>query len=66
MEILVGQCWCGCQEKPDPGKDFRSGHDRVAEAAVIKIEYGGIVEFLKQHGYGPSGKNPTYEASKLT
>ena len=66
MVILTGQCWCGCQEKTEPEKDFLPGHDRRAEAAVIKVEYGGIVEFLKQHGYGPGGKNPKYEASKLT
>jgi len=53
-----GKCWCGCGADAQIGKFFLSGHDRAAESAVIKVEYGGVVEFLVAHGYVPGGKNP--------
>ena len=56
--LPTGKCWCGCGEDVPRGSFFLSGHDRRAESAVITVEYGGVVEFLTQHGYGPSGKNP--------
>lgn len=52
------QCWCGCGSRPAPRKVWAPGHDRKAEAAVIRREYGSIAEFVRQHGYGPGGKNP--------
>ena len=50
--IPDGKCWCGCGEDAKIGKFFKSGHDRVAETAVVKVEYGNVVEFLVAHGYG--------------
>ena len=59
--IPTGECWCGCGEEATLGSFFRAGHDKVAESAVINIEYGGVAEFLAEHGYGPGGKNPRNE-----
>ena len=56
-----GKCWCGCGADAQIGKYFLSGHDRAAESAVIKVKYGGVVEFLAAHGYVPGGKNPMEE-----
>ncbi len=51
-------CWCGCGSKTARGSFFLPGHDRAAEAAVIKVVYGGIPQFLLEHGYSPAAKNP--------
>jgi len=59
--IPNGKCWCGCGADTQIGRFFLSGHDRAAESAVIKVEYGGVVEFLIAKGYGPEGKNPMEE-----
>lgn len=53
----TGECWCGCGNETSLGAFFLSGHDRVAEAAVVKVEYENVPEFLVKHGYGPGGKN---------
>ena len=63
--VLTGRCQCGCDQVVGRRSVFAPGHDRKAETAVIRVEYGGIVEFLTAHGYGPSGKNPTEELEKL-
>ena len=52
----TGECWCGCGGDTKPGRHFLPGHDRRAESKVIKVEYGGSVQFLVAHGYGPGGK----------
>ena len=59
--LPTGQCWCGCQGETGIGSFFLPGHDKVAESAVISVEYGGVPRFLVQHGYGPGGKNPKRE-----
>ena len=56
--LPTGECWCGCGQETRIGSFFRAGHDRVAESAVIKVEYGGVPEFLDKHGYGDGGENP--------
>ena len=56
--LPTGQCWCGCGQDATRGSFFLPGHDKKAESAVIMTEYGGVPEFLTQHGYGPDGKNP--------
>jgi hypothetical protein len=56
-----GRCWCGCGKDAKIGSFFLAGHDRKAESAVIKMEYGGVAEFLVAHGYGSDGKNPAKE-----
>ena len=58
-----GECWCGCREEAALGKFFLPGHDKVAESAVILVEYGGVPGFLVRHGYGPDGKNPKNEVA---
>jgi hypothetical protein len=50
----VGRCYCGCgTELSDPRGFFVSGHDKRAEARVIRERYGNVPNFLKAHGYGP-------------
>lgn len=56
--LPTGNCWCGCGGETGRGSFFLPGHDKVAESAVILVEYGGVPEFLDKHGYSPSGKNP--------
>ena len=53
MRLLpTGECWCGCGEEVGLGKFFLPGHDKKAEAEVIRKEYGGAPQFVVQHGYG--------------
>jgi len=59
--LPTGECWCGCGEETPVGSFFRAGHDKVAESAVILVEYGGVPELLAALGYGPGGKNPRVE-----
>jgi hypothetical protein len=56
--LPTGYCWCGCGGETGLGSFFLPGHDKVAESAVILIEYGGVPAFLSKHGYAPGGKNP--------
>jgi hypothetical protein len=46
------------------GSFFSSGHDKIAESAVILVVYGGVTQFLKEHGFGPGGKNARDELKK--
>jgi len=55
--IPTGYCWCGCGQETGRGSFFLPGHDKVAESAVILLEYGGVPEFLQHHGFGPGGKS---------
>jgi hypothetical protein len=59
--IPTGYCWCGCEGETGLGSFFLSGHDKVAESAVILLEYGGVPEFLQRHGFGPGGRNARRE-----
>ena len=52
-----GECWCGCGAETSIGAYFVSGHDKRAEAAIVKVEYGDVPRMLVAHGYGPGGKN---------
>ena len=57
-----GNCWCGCEGKTTGGY-FMPGHDRSAEARLLKSLYGDkhtIARFLWAHGYGP----PNYPSPK--
>ena len=56
--LPTGTCWCGCGQETAIGSFFLPGHDKIAEAAVVLEEYGGVPAFLAQHGYAPGGKNP--------
>ena len=56
--ILTGEYWCGCSKETERGSFFLPGHDKVAESAVLLIEYGSVPELLARHGYAPGGKNP--------
>ena len=62
--IPTGDCWCGCGEPAARGSFFVSGHDKRAEAAVVKVEYGSVPDLLDKHGYGPGGKNAAEELRK--
>lgn len=50
--------WSGCGKDTERGSFFLAGHDKVAEPAILLIEYGGVPEFLATHGDAPGGKNP--------
>ena len=41
------------------------GHDKYAQSAVVKVEYGSIAELLVDHGYGPGGRNAQGERERL-
>jgi hypothetical protein len=58
--IPTGECWCGCGNETGVGSFFLAGHDKVAESAVVMVEYGGVPEFMERHGYGlgRGQKNP--------
>ncbi len=56
--LPTGYCWCGCGQETGQGSFFLPGHDKIAESAVILTVYGGVPEFLLQHGFGPEGRNP--------
>ena len=49
----TGRCYCGCGAEIPPQSYFVSGHDKRAEGAVIRGEYGSVARFLAAHGYGP-------------
>lgn len=52
--IPTGTCWCGCGIETGIGSFFAKGHDKVAEAALLAVQYGGAVaQLLHHHGYGP-------------
>jgi hypothetical protein len=56
--IPTGECWRGCGGETERGSFFLPGHDKVAEAVILLIEYGEVLEFLARRGYAPGGKNP--------
>lgn len=55
--IPTGECWCGCGESTGIGAFFVPGHDKRAESAIVKVEYGTVPDLLDRHGYGPGKKN---------
>lgn len=57
--LPAGTCWCGSGQEMATGAFFLSGHDKVAEAAVVLAEYGSGPAFLVSHGYAPGRKNPS-------
>lgn len=61
----TGTSWCGCGGKTSKGAFFVSSHDRTAEAAILKLHFGGTIPgMLAAHGYGPGGKNLHEELAK--
>lgn len=59
--IPTGECWCGCGKEVKVGAFFVQGHDKRAEAAVVKTVYGSVPALLVAHGFGPGGKNADEE-----
>jgi hypothetical protein len=59
-----GYCWCDCGGETTDEARFLPGHDKVAEAKVIKLHYGTVARFLVHHGYGPDGKDLETEFDK--
>jgi hypothetical protein len=55
----TGKCFCGCGETTERTSYFVPGHDKRAEAKVVKEVYGSVVELLAAHGYGPEGRDLT-------
>lgn len=62
--LPTGECWCGCGTETPVGSFFSPGHDKIAESAVILVVYGGVTRFLREHGFGPGGKNARDELEK--
>ncbi|WP_372344768.1 hypothetical protein [Streptomyces sp. KL116D] len=53
--IPTGKCFCGCGAEVGLGSFFARGHDKVAESALIAVEYGGsVAQMLHAKGFGPS------------
>lgn len=61
QQVPTGACWCGCGESVGRGAFFSSGHDKRAEAAIVKVVYGSVPDLLVAHGYGPGGKSAADE-----
>jgi len=61
----TGECWCGCGEATSIGAYFAAGHDKRAEAAIVKVVYGSVPELLIAHGYGPGGKNAAHALAEF-
>lgn len=59
--IPTGECWCGCGAETSVGAFFVSGHDKRAESAVVKVDYGSVPRLLVKHGFGPGGRNAAEE-----
>jgi hypothetical protein len=59
--VPTGECWCGCDSAVGPESFFAPGHDKIAESAVVNLEYGSVARLLVEHGYGPDGKNARVE-----
>lgn len=52
--IPTGECWCGCGHEAAIGAFFARGHDKKAEADLLRVLYpGGVAELLYRHGFGP-------------
>jgi hypothetical protein len=62
--IPTGECWCGCGAETGLGSFFVSGHDKRAEAAIVKTVYGDVPKLLVAHGFGPGGKNAAEELER--
>jgi len=63
----TGVCWCGCGGQASAGKFFLPGHDRTAQARVIRANYGDVATFLVAHGFDPNGHSakPVADAEAL-
>ena len=55
----------GCDARASFRAFFSPGHDKTAESAVVKCEYGTVPDLLVAHGYGPGGKNPQAELQRF-
>ena len=62
----TGKCFCACGETTEGTSYFVPGHDKRAEAKVVKEAYGSVVELLAAHGYGPEGRDPRAAIQKGT
>ena len=61
----TGTCWCGCGSGTAADAFFLPGHERAAEAAVVRIVYGGVPAFLREHDFGPEGRSAIRELAAL-
>jgi len=63
--IPTGTCWCGCGAETSLGAFFAQGHDKIAEAALLAVDYdGSVAQHLHAAGYGP-GHSVSREAVRL-
>jgi len=51
--IPTGTCWCGCSKQIGLGSFFAQGHDKIAEAALMAVQYdSSVAQLLHAHGFG--------------
>lgn len=60
MPLPTGECWCGCDAEAKRGAFFAPGHDKRAEAAIVKVVYGSVPQLLLAHGFGPGEKSASH------
>jgi hypothetical protein len=65
MPVPSGECWCGCGMDAKRGAFFASGHDKRGEAAIVKVIYGSVPQFMLAHGFGPGGRNASQELAEF-
>jgi hypothetical protein len=52
--LPTGECWCGCGKETSIGAFFVQGHDKLAEAALLAVEFdNSVAKMVRHHGYGP-------------
>ena len=52
--LPTGKCWCGCGNQTSARSYFCQGHDKLAEAALMRVEYHGeVAQLLHAHGFNP-------------
>ena len=53
----TGTCWCGCGEETGHRSFFAPGHDRRAEAAIVRLEYGSVARLVEPDPHTKRDRN---------
>ncbi|MED7950048.1 hypothetical protein PUR61_01360 [Streptomyces sp. BE20] len=60
----TGTCWCGCGTEVGSGSFFAQGHDRIAEAVFMAVQYdNSVARLLAEHDFGPDGRTTVRQAA---
>ncbi len=57
----TGVCWCGCGTELGVGSFFSPGHDKIAEAKIIREVFGDVAHFVAAFGKAPGDARPIEE-----